>query len=454
MQTAHSSSRLRKNSAIWQEWEGHEFHSCRKCRLINGALAPEDSSWGSKHTFPQPAREDECRVGHVSRRDFSPQPPSRTKLDGLANHHRKTGSSQLVFLLIFATLAAPVLLHSHVPISAESRDMAPTVRIGVLGLFHPRLLTVTAIAGQALVVHAASEQLVLETSSGTDSATLRLDHNSITLIARSRTIHAASVTITGRNTDPAGFLLSVPQKLTRHYRGTLEIRPSSGSLVAIVNMDRETAVASVLAAETTSDTTLEALKAEAIAIRSYFVAGRARHPEFDFCDTTHCQFLREPPPPTSPAAKAVTTTRGLVLAYDSQAFVAMYTRSCSGRTHTPAELHLPSSSYPYYSVECPYCRAHPVRWTTRITRAAAAQLRPLDEPARLNVVRRLGWASVPSNDFTETQDGDSFILSGVGQGHGMGLCQSGAKSMARHGATFQQILARYYPNTTIVAWPQ
>jgi stage II sporulation protein D len=399
------------------------------------------------------SREGECSHGRLPPWDLGPQPSSRAKLDGTADHHRKIRFSQLPLILIFATLTALVLLSFHAPISAESQDAAPTVRIGVLGLFHPHQLTVTALTGQALVLHATSEQLVLETSSGTDSATIRLDNDSITLIAGTRTIHAASVTITGRNTDPAGFLLSVPQKLTRRYRGTLEIRPSFGSLLAIVTMDRETAVASVLAAETTSDTPLEALKAEAIAIRSYFVAGRARHHEFDFCDTTHCQFLREPPSPASPAAKAVTSTRGLVLAYDSQPFAAMYTRSCSGRTHIPAELHLPSSNYPYYSVECPRCRAHPVRWTTRISVAAASHVRPLDEPARLNVVRRLGWASVPSNDFTETRDGDALILSGVGQGHGIGLCQSGAKAMAQDGATFQQILAHYYPNATIVVWP-
>jgi stage II sporulation protein D len=349
-------------------------------------------------------------------------------------------------------LAAVVLL-SHPPVSGESQDPFATVRIGVLGLFHPQRLTVTAPLGQALVVHAGSEQLVLERSSGANSATLRVDNDSITLTATSRTIHARSIIITGRDTDPAEFLLSVPQKLTRHYRGTLEIRPSSGSLLAIVTMDRETAVASVLAAETTGDTPPEALKGEAIAIRSYFVAGRARHHEFDFCDTTHCQFLREPPATASPAAKAVAATHGLVLAYDSQPFAAMYTRSCSGRTHTPAELHLPPSNYPYYSVECAHCRNHPVRWTSRIPAAAAPYLHPLDERARLDVVRRFGWASVPSNDFIETKDGDSLILSGVGQGHGMGLCQSGAKAMAQDGATFQQILAHYYPNTTIVAWP-
>jgi stage II sporulation protein D len=399
------------------------------------------------------SRGGECRDSHIPGTDGCPRLSSRVKLDGTADHYRKTRTSQLTLALIFATLAAAVVPF-HSPISAESQDAAPSVRIGVLGLFRPHRLTVTAPLGQALILHAASEELVLETSSGTDSATLRLDNDSITVTAGLRTVHAPSISITGRDTSPAGFLLSVPQRLTRYYHGTLEIRPSSGSLLAIVTMDRETAVASVLAAETTGGTPLEALKAEAIAIRSYFVAGRARHHEFDFCDTTHCQFLREPPPPASLAAKAVAATHGLVLAYDSQPFAAMYTRSCGGRTHTPSELHLPSSNYPYYTVECPHCRAHPVRWTTRISATAAApNLRPLDERARLNVVRRFGWASVPSNDFTETKDGDSFILSGVGQGHGVGLCQSGAKAMAQDGATFQQILAHYYPNTTIVAWP-
>jgi stage II sporulation protein D len=393
-----------------------------------------------------------CRDSRIPRTERFPRSSVGVKLDCTADHNRKIRASQVAFALIFATFAA-VVLAFHLPIAAQSHDAARSVRIGVLSLFHPQRLTVTTPIGQALILHLASEQLVLETSSGMDSATLRLDNDAITVTVGSRTVRTASITITGRDNDPAGFFLSVPQRLTRYYRGTLEIRPSSGSLLAVVTMDRETAVASVLAAETTGDTPLEALKAEAIAVRSYFVAGHARHHEFDFCDTTHCQFLREPPPPSSPAAQAVAATHGLVLAYDSQPFTPMYTRSCSGRTHTPAELHLPSANYPYYAVECPHCRAHPVRWTTRISVADTPYLRPLDESARLDVVRRLGWASVPSNDFTETKDGDSFILSGIGQGHGVGLCQSGAKAMAEDGATFQLILAHYYPNTTIVTWP-
>ena len=149
----------------------------------------------------------------------------------------------------------------------------------------------------------------------------------------------------------------------------------------------------------------------------------------------------------------MTATRGLVLAYDSKPFAAMYTRSCSGRTHTPADLGLPSSGYPYYPAECAYCRAHPASWSSKISARDAATLRSSDESSRLNVVRRLGWSAVPSNTFTTTKDGDQLVIRGTGQGHGIGLCQAGARALAEQGETFQQILSHYFPNTTITTMP-
>jgi stage II sporulation protein D len=41
------------------------------------------------------------------------------------------------------------------------------------------------------------------------------------------------------------------------------------------------------------------------------------------------------------------------------------------------------------------------------------------------------------------------VLEGMGVGHGIGLCQRGGADMARHGASFQQILEHYYPNAEI-----
>jgi stage II sporulation protein D len=127
-------------------------------------------------------------------------------------------------------------------------------------------------------------------------------------------------------------------------------------------MDLETAVASVVQAETTPGTPLEALKAQAVVSRSYFVAGGGRHSNFDFCDLAHCQVLREPPDVDSPAAAATVATRDLVLIFDEKPVTAMFTRSCGGHTRTLAEIGLSQTAYPYFSVLCDVCYKNPVRW--------------------------------------------------------------------------------------------
>jgi stage II sporulation protein D len=355
--------------------------------------------------------------------------------------------SLVLSALVFIPVCSTVLAQSVADLAVAE------VHIGVLGLFHPLQFTVSAPVGSALVLHAGQESIVLEKSSGIDSATVRISGSDVVVSAGARVVRASQLTVNGRKNEPVNFVLAVPGKIVRRYYGTLEIKPSAGTLIAIVAMDRETAVASVVAAESAPDTPFEALKAQAVASRSYFVAGHGRHHNFDFCDTTHCQFLRQPPAPGSAAARAVAATRDLVLAYDSLPFAAMYTRSCSGHTRTPAEVGLSPAAYPYYSVECKYCRAHPVRWLSRVSAQDAATLRTSDESARLNIDRRLGWSAVPSNDFVERIENDQIVLEGAGEGHGIGLCQSGAKAMAEAGADFSQILTHYYPNTTVVTWP-
>jgi len=336
-------------------------------------------------------------------------------------------------------------------ILASSLAVAQDVRIGVFGLFRPQQLALSAPAGSALVLHAGGEAIVLEGSSGVSIAHIRARGDTVVLDVGTRVLRASELTVTSRENGATDFNLAVPGKITRHYRGTLEVKPASRALTAVVTMDLETAVASVVAAESTVGTPSEALKALAVAARSYFVAGKGRHRGFDFCDTTHCQFLREPPTSNTAAAQAVSATRGLVIAYQSQPLAAMYTRSCSGRTRTPAELGLAPAAYPYYSVDCKYCRQHPSRWQSRLSAEDAATLHSSNESSRLRLDRRLGWSAVPSNNFVMQKEGEQTILRGVGQGHGLGLCQAGAKAMAKEGADFREILAHYYPNTVIIA---
>lgn len=326
---------------------------------------------------------------------------------------------------------------------------AQEVHIGVLGLFHPHQFKVHAAQDSALIIHAGSDSLALEGSSTVEEADFQLDRNEVVVTIGSRSQSAAEVVISSRMGGPCEFLLSVPGKFTRRYRGILRIKPAEGALVAEIQMDLETGVASVVAAETTSDTPLEAEKAQAIAARSYFVASPRRHHNFDFCDTTHCQFLREPPPDDATAARATAATQGLVLTYGARPIAAMYTRSCGGRTYTPEQLGIATRDYPYFSVDCPYCRRHPVHWQTRISAVDAHLLERPNENVRLRLDRRLGWEAIASNNFSLSADGSTVLVEGTGTGHGIGLCQVGSKAMAEQGASVTQILRHYYPDTAI-----
>jgi len=156
-----------------------------------------------------------------------------------------------------------------------------------------------------------------------------------------------------------------------------------------VTMDVETAVASIVAAESPPGAGLESLKAQAAVARSYLLAAGPRHPHSDFCDTTHCQFLREPPAADSRAALAARATAGMVLIHEGRVIEALYSADCGGTTR-----EFTAGRYPYFSVSCP-------------------------------------------------------VRSDAPSGHRLGLCQVGAAAMAFRGATWLDILSRYFPAATL-----
>ena len=317
---------------------------------------------------------------------------------------------------------------------------AQTVRIGVFGLFHPQDLSVSP-AGSVLIMEIAGQSVALDGH----SVRVNLSGDSIEASVDSASWRVPRVVIHSRDGGAAGFSLSVPGKIRRKYVGTLEIVARSGELLPVVTMDQEVAVASIVAVESPPGAPLEALKALAVAARSFIVARDSGHLAFDFCDTTHCQHLRQPPPDGSSAAQATRATRGMVLAWHDTVVAAMYTPACGGRTHSLAELDLPAPGYPYYSVECPYCREHPRNWTRDLSRPVNG------ERDRLDYVREHGWSALPGNNYRLLETDGRLVAEGSGLGHGLGLCERGAAAMAVDGKTFREILDHYYPNTTVVA---
>ncbi len=345
-----------------------------------------------------------------------------------------------------------LLLLSALPATSQQE-----IRFGVLGLFHPKELILQPEGSQVILVAAQGDAgnpaLVLNGEPGHGQIVFRAEGDRVVAGDRS----AGSWSAAARDGGTAAFRLAVPGKFHRIYRGRLAIQARKGELLAVVAMERETAVASIVAAEMAESAPMEALKAQAVVTRSFLLAG-PRHLDFDFCDTTHCQFLKSPPPLTSRITSAVQATQGLVLAYRGKPLAAMYSSRCGGHTRSLHDVGLrdvgnaSGDAYPYYSVRCQWCLRHPIRWQSEIG-ASGEPPQPGDERRRIAEARQWGWGSIPGSDFTATANGMGWRLEGHSVGHGVGMCQMGATGMANAGAGFREILSHYYPNIQLLTLP-
>ena len=319
-----------------------------------------------------------------------------------------------------------------------------TVRIGVFGLFHSRQLTIRPYEGHPFTLVCGSQRFRIE---GGQSVHVKLQQQALECRAGDLTALTTQASIPKRDAD---FVLEIPGKIERHYRGALTIQPAERELQPTITMPAETAVASIVAAEGPANADAAALKAQAVVTRSYLAAG-PRHQDFDFCDTTHCQYLIGPPEPNEAVAQATTATRNLVLNYQGKVVRTLYSARCGGETRTLEDVGLRRGNYPYYRVPCPSCIRKPDRWTRKLEKQQAAGLirQPGNEAARLHLVRKLGWQALPSNNYRISATASATTFQGTGSGHGVGLCQRGAKTMAAEGQDFQSILHHYFPNASL-----
>jgi stage II sporulation protein D len=184
----------------------------------------------------------------------------------------------------------------------------------------------------------------------------------------------------------------------------------------------------------------------------------------------------------SRAARGVQETAGEVLVYDGKVIQAFYHSNCAG--HTESSKNVWGLSIPYLrGVACQYCQdANPIKWEQNIPlkkaetalRAAGFQVQGLRELkvqgrnesgravevaalcARGRVAipgvafrKALGYGVVKSTNFEIRMSGDDCLISGAGSGHGVGLCQWGAKQRSLHGFNYGEILSYYYPGVKL-----
>jgi stage II sporulation protein D len=178
------------------------------------------------------------------------------------------------------------------------------------------------------------------------------------------------------------------------YRGALEFRPGSGGVTAVNAVSLEDYVQGVVPAESPASWPMEALKAQAVAARTYAITSSVRGAGFDQYADTRSQVYRGVGHEQATTNAATRATRGQVVTHGGRPVTTYFFSTSGGRTENIENAWPGSRPQPHLkSVADPYDRVSPRhRWQpTRMTTAqAGARLRGLVKGSFQNVrvVRR------------------------------------------------------------------
>lgn len=178
----------------------------------------------------------------------------------------------------------------------------------------------------------------------------------------------------------------------RWYRGEFIVLNQNGKLVIVNDLPIEEYMLGVVPSEMPSKWNSEALKAQAIAARSYAIANRGKRASrgYDLKDTPEDQAYGGASSETAETNRAVAETKGIVVTYNKKIIPAYYSASAGGHTLNSGQV---------WNSDLPFLRA------------------------------------VPSFDDNVSKNG-----------HGIGMSQHGANNLASKGYNAYQILSYYYNN--------
>jgi stage II sporulation protein D len=283
-----------------------------------------------------------------------------------------------------------------------------------------------------------------------------------------------------------GFRLTSDRSLRingREYPPPLDLVRIGETLAVVNELPLEDYLAGVLRAEAGEKFPKEALRAQAIVARTYAAHQRAisvGKPFHIIASTVHQQYFGRVAP-ASPIWDAVRETTGQVLLWEGEVFPAFYHTESGGYTEDPRTVFAARNMPGLKPVVCPFSAGSPhyywnldIRLTDlsealrrggvdvgTVRRVAVTERTPSLRASSVLVTGTRGNAQVRGNDFRRMLGYDSFKstlfavaidgelarFAGRGYGHGVGMCQWGAKGMAERGYTARQILEFYYPGT-------
>jgi stage II sporulation protein D len=265
------------------------------------------------------------------------------------------------------------------------------------------------------------------------------------------------------------------------YRGEIHlVRDPRAGLTAVDKLDVEAYILGVLGSEMPNHWEPEALKAQAICARTFALYLRENGVNPSALHLAYKGTKKETPA----LRRIMAQTRGVVMLYKKDLFPAYFHSTCGGHTEDAHLVFGKDGIAPLRGVRCEYCKdSKYYQWRREISKRelekdlkkAYPSLRDIWEvrPVGIGTGRHASQVEIRyaggsqrmganefrllvgpnhllSTAFEATDGGNTIKFSGKGWGHGVGLCQYGAGTMAQKGFTWQEILKKYYPGVEFV----
>lgn len=306
------------------------------------------------------------------------------------------------------------------------------------------------------------------------------------------TVRAAKggMLINGHATDCHTALMESSEAIRigdKEFPGLMILTRTGSGITAVNHVDMEDYVASVISSEMGPNWPLEALKAQAVASRTFamYQMARSAGASYDMDNTVRSQVYHGSVG-SDRVLEAVDATRGLIAIYDGAPAGTFYHSSSGGRTENPREV--------WGRERLPYLASKPAlfeersphfNWRLRMSAGEiknqlkkagvgagsvisietvshtssgrVGKIRITFGPNRRKVDLRgeyfrkvIGDVRLPSTKFRVGKDSSgAFTFIGQGYGHGVGMSQWSARGLANHGRGYEEIIQAFYPGVTI-----
>ena len=306
----------------------------------------------------------------------------------------------------------------------------------------------------------------------------------VSLVSKGK-LHLGALTTKGPLViDPAFGTKLTFQKNT--YTGKLYLISNGNTLSVVEHIDLEDYLLGVLPYEMSYTWPLEALKAQAVAARTYTkMQLKSSKANFDLYNDVRSQMYKGSGKVYDTVRQAVEGTRKQVLTYKGDLFNTYYHANCGGGTDD-AKIWTGSTDATIKPLQGASCKtdSHSKNFSWKATVPSKSIDSFVNKNGlsgsvkRIKIAQRTGTKRAVSLQFTTprgnktlscakfrlavgasllksckitsiNKSGSGFAFTGNGYGHGIGMCQDGAKGMAENGKSYKQILANYFPSAEL-----